>query len=394
MDYSFYDLDESGSIIVDDMIQVKDTPLGAGSKILEGFKPLFSAEAVTRLEEAGMKISKKAHTGEFSLDLVGEFSHYGKQEGKLLGFCAELVKEQNVKAGLGVDIFGSTRRAAALSKVDFLKPTYGTVSRYGILSTAASGETLGVYGKTVSDISDVMTIIAGHDEKDGTSLRDEKYDYSFDKEVKGMKIAFVKSLYKTCDDETKKLVSDKLEALKRLGADVKEIETDIFEKANTAWTILSTAEVCTNISRFDGVKYGYRTEKYRNIDELYVKSRTEGLNFLTKSVILYGSDVLSKNRYKDTYEKSLKVRRVIHDEFEKLMKEYDAIVIPTCSKSSYDSYDIKDAFMKVQKEGLFTSLPSLIGTPSLVSGGVQILGAHFDDSKLLSIAHSLEKEGC
>lgn len=390
---SFYELDKDGTIVVDDMIQIKDAPLGCGSKILEGFKPLFSAESVERLEKAGYKIKSKAQVGEFSLDLVGEFSNYEKMEGKLKGACAEEVKEKGIDAGLGVDVFGQTRRAAALSGIKFLKPTYGTVSRYGIVSTAASGECLGVYGKTSDKISDVMKVIAGHDDKDGTSIKEEvSYDTNID--VSKFKVCVIKNLLDLCDDDTKKKVSSFTEKLKSKGIEVEEISSDLFEKANAAWTILSSAEVCNNVSRFDGVKYGYRAEKYRNIDELYVKSRTEGLNFLTKSVILYGSDVLSKNRYKDTYEKSLKVRRVIFEEFEKLTKEYDAILLSACSKSSYESYDIKDAFMKVQSEGVFTSLPSLIGAPALVTDGIQLLGGNFTEGKLLSIAKTCGKEDC
>ena len=154
-----------------------------------------------------------------------------------------------------------------------------------------------------------------------------------------------------------------------------------------------TAETCNNISRYDGVKFGHRAEKYKDIDELYVNSRTEGFNFLTKAVILYGSDALSKNRYTDCFDKSLKVRRVIALKFEELTKEYDAVLTPVCSSTSYEKYDIKDAFMKVFEESVFTALPNLIGTPALSSCGVQLVGRHFGESTLLSLANCAEKEG-
>ena len=153
------------------------------------------------------------------------------------------------------------------------------------------------------------------------------------------------------------------------------------------------AETCNNVSRYDGVKYGHRAEQYRNIDDLYVNSRTEGFNFLTKAVILYGSDVLSKNRYKDCYDKSLKVRRVIAEKFEKFMESYDAILAPAVSKTSFESYDIKDAFSKVYEESVFTSLSNLIGVPALVSSGVQLIGKHFDEKTLLSLADCVERKG-
>ena len=171
MKYYSVELNNKGNVAVDDTILVKDALATAGSYILDGFKSLFSAEAVVRLENKGYTVSGKTHVGEFGLDLVGEFSYYAEKTTDLKGAAAELVKKGDVKAALGVDVNGATRRAAALSDVDFLKPTYGTVSRYGVISTAASGEQLGVYAKGVSDITDIMDVISGHDDKDGTSLK-------------------------------------------------------------------------------------------------------------------------------------------------------------------------------------------------------------------------------
>jgi aspartyl-tRNA(Asn)/glutamyl-tRNA(Gln) amidotransferase subunit A len=381
-----------GNIAVDDTILVKDMPAKCGSKILEGFKPLFSAQAVTRLENKGYKISGKTHVGEFGLDLVGEFSNYEKQDGTLKGAAASLVKEGSVKAALGVDQNGAPRRSAALSGIDFLKPTYGTVSRYGIISCAASGEQLGVYAPSAEGIKEIMEVISGHDEKDGTSLKNESYDYSI-KPVSGKKVCVVKELLDLTDDKTKEKIADFVEKLKKAGVLVEEISFDIFKTANIAWQILSTAETCNNISRYDGVKYGHRAENYKDIDELYVNSRTEGFNLLTKTVILYGSDVLSKNRYEDCYGKALKVRRVMAEKFAELMKAYDAVLTPACSKTAYKAYDISEAFETVFKESKFTALANLIGTPALVSGGVQLLGKQFDESVLLSLAGSAERVG-
>lgn len=384
---------DKGTIAVDDTLLVKDAFATAGSRILDGFKPLFSAEAVVRLEEKGYAVSGKAHTGEFGLDLVGEFSYYAPQAEKLEGAAATLVKNGDVKAALGVDMNGSTRRAAALSGVDFLKPTYGTVSRYGVISCAASGEQVGVYAPDAEGIKEIISVIAGHDDKDGTSLPEKEYKYSTDIEVSGKKVCIVKELLEKADDETKANVMKYADALKENGAQVEEISWDYFDLANTAWQILMCAETCNNVSRYDGVKYGHRTEQYRNIDELYVKSRTEGFNFLTKAVILYGSDVLSKNRYKDCYDKSLRVRRVVADATKEILEKYDAILAPVCSKTEFTAYDIKDAFTKVFEESVFTALPNLIGTPAIVSGGVQLMGKHFSESVLLSLANSVERKG-
>ncbi len=390
MKYYAVKLNDKGNVAVDDTLLVKGSATTAGSRILEGFEPLFSAEAVTRLEKSGYTVSGKTNVGEFGLDLVGEFSYYGENDKDLKGAAAELVREGGVKAALGVDMNGAPRRAAAISGVDFLKPTYGTVSRYGVISCAASGEQVGVYAQNAEGIKEIMDVIAGHDDKDGTSLFNDKYDYSIS-DVSGKRVLVVKELYDKADDETKKRISAYAENLRKKGVTVDEISVDFFDSANTAWQILMTAETCNNVSRYDGVKFGYRTAEYRNIDELYVKTRTEGFNFLTKAVILYGSDVLSKNRYKDCYQKSLKVRRVIAESFAKLMENYDAVLMPCTSKTSYESYDIHTAFAKVFDESVFTAVANLIGVPALVSGGVQMMGKHFSESTLLSLAASVEK---
>ena len=386
-------ISDKGNVAVDDTILVKGVQASAGSRILEGFKPLFSAEAVTRLEEKGYTVSGKTNVGEFGLDLVGEFSYYGDKEEDLKGAAPELIAKDEVRYALGVDMNGSPRRAAALSGVDFLKPTYGTVSRYGIISCAASGEQLGVYAKDVEGIKEIMEVVSGYDEKDGTCLKETSYDYSTTVAVAGKKVCIIKELLELADEQTKANVADYAKKLESQGVVVEEISCDIFNIANTAWQILMTAETCNNVSRYDGVKYGHRAANYKNIDELYVNTRTEGFNFLTKAVILYGSDVLSKNRYDDCYGKSLRVRRVISDKYAELMEKYDAVLTPVCSKTSYNAYDIKDAFKTVFDESVFTAVANLIGIPALVSGGVQLMGKAFGESVLLSLAGSIEREG-
>jgi len=393
MNYYSVKLSENGTIAVDDTILVKGAQTTAGSHILEGFEPLFSAEAVERLEKAGYVMAGKTHVGEFGLDLVGEFSYYAEKAETLKGAAAEAVKNGEVKAALGVDMNGATRRAAALSGVDFLKPTYGTVSRYGIVSCASSGEQMGVYAKDAKGVAEVMGVIAGHDEKDGTSLKTEKYAYVTDEDVKGKKVCVVKELLAKADEKTAAAVKAYAESLKAQGVEVEEISLDIFDTANTAWQILMTAETCNNVSRYDGVKFGHRAKEYNNIDELYVNSRTEGFNFLTKAVILYGSDVLSKNRYSDCYGKALKVRRVVAEKMAEVFEKYDAVLTPVCSKGEFASYDIENAFGKVFEESVFTAAASLIGTPALVTGGVQLMGKAFSESTLLSLAGSVERAG-
>ncbi len=374
------EINKNGNLAVDDNILVKDIPATAGSKMLENFVPLFSATAVEKLTAAGYTLSGKTAIGEFGLDLYGETSTND------ICAAALLVAEGEVKAALNVDLNGAPRRAAAIKGVTFIKPTYGTVSRYGIISCAASGEQIGVTAKDAATAAEVLSVIAGHDEKDGTSLKDVKnIDYNSEAPAKGMKIALVKELYNENLDAA-------VSAYKAAGAEVEEISLPEVFTAQTAWQILYSAETTNNLSRFDGVKYGHRTEKYKNIDELYVGSRTEAFGFLTKATILYGSDVLSKGRYEECYDKALKIRRKVVEALTELFAKYDALLMPAYSKAEFEGYPIEEAFEKVFDESRYTATASITGMPAVVSKGVQLVGDYFCDGKLLALAKALEKE--
>jgi len=391
--YYINEICSSGTVAVDDTLLVKDVPATAGSKMLENFKPLFSAEVVERLQNAGYGISGKTNVSEFGLGLVGETSYFSdKEDKKLLGAAAELVKDGKIKAALNVDLNGAPRRAAALSGVDFIKPTYGTVSRYGVIACACSGEQVGVTAKDAENAKEILSVIAGHDSKDGTSLPAEKYGYSLNEDVSSMKLCVITELYDKASDEVKAKLDAYVNALTAKGAKVEKVSLDAVFAAQTAWQILMSAETCNNLSRFDGVKFGYRTPEYKNIDELYVKSRSEAFSFLTKATIIYGSDVLSKDKYDNCYDKSMRIRRVVLTKVKELLSSYDAIITPVCSKNGYEAYNTEDAFMKVFEESLFTAVPSITGLPAMVSGSVQLIADSFRESTLLSIAHSVEKE--
>ena len=391
MGYFVNTINPSGKIAVDDTILIKGTPATAGSKMLENFTPIFSAEAVERLEKAGYEIAGKTNVGEFGLDLLGETSFFGatEEDGALAGAAASLVKKGEVTAALSVDLNGAPRRAAALAGVDFIKPTYGTVSRYGVIACACSGEQIGVTAPDADTAKEILAVIAGHDSKDGTSLPAEKYDYALT-DVKGMKIALVKELYALASDEVKAKLDKYAASLKALGATVEEVSLDIVKEAQTAWQILMSAETTNNLSRFDGVKYGHRTAEYKNIDELYVKSRTEGFGFLTKATIIYGSDVLSKSKYDACYDKSLRIRRVVTEKVKAVLASYDAILAPACSQAEYKAYDVLEGFEKVFEESVFTAISSITGLPAMATKGVQLIADSYKDSVLLSIAKSVE----
>lgn len=386
------EINAAGKIAADDTILVKGVPATAGSKMLENFKPLFSADAVERLEKAGYEISGKTNVGEFGLDLLGETSYFepATENGNLVGAAASLVAAGKVKAALNVDLNGAPRRAAAISGVDFIKPTYGTVSRYGVIACACSGEQIGVTAANADDVKEILTVIAGHDAKDGTSLPAEKYEYSTDEDVSAMKICIVKELYDAASADVKANVDAYAESLKKIGATVDTVSLDVVQQAKTAWQILMSAETTNNLSRFDGVKYGYRTPEYKNIDELYVKSRSEAMGFLTKATIIYGSDVLAKAKYEKCYDKSLRIRRIVCDKVREVLAKYDAILTPVCSQTSYKPYDALEAFSKVYEESLYTAIPSITGMPAMVTKGVQLISDSYKESVLLSIAKSVE----
>ncbi|MBO5066275.1 MAG: hypothetical protein J6D06_09205 [Clostridia bacterium] len=394
MKYYINEINKNGTIAVDDTILIKDIPATAGSKMLENFTPLFSAEVVERLEKEGYEISGKTNVGEFGLDLLGETTYFADAEdnGAIKNAAATLVSESKVKAAIGVDLNGAPRRAAAVSGVSFIKPTYGTVSRYGVIACACSGEQIGVTAADAQSVKDVLAVIAGHDDKDGTSLPDEKYEYSLTEDVSSMKLCVINELYDKASDEVKAKIDAYIKALEEKGATVERISLDLVFAAQTAWQILLSAETTNNLSRFDGVKYGYRTPQYKNIDELYVKSRTEAFGFLTKATIIYGSDVLAKGKYEACYDKSLRLRRVIIDKVKEVLSSYNAIITPPCSKLSFEKYDLSDAFKKVYDESLYTAIPSITGLPAMVNGGVQLIADSFKESTLLSIAHSVEKK--
>lgn len=384
---------ETGKIAVDDTILVKDYPATAGSKMLENFKPLFSAEAVVKLENAGYKISGKTNVGEFGLDLLGETSYFGKAEGKLEGAAASLVASGEVLAALNVDLNGAPRRAAAVSDVDFIKPTYGTVSRYGIIAAACSGEQIGVTAKSAETLKEILTVISGHDSKDGTSLPQQAYEYSTEETTEGVKVCLVKELYDAAAADVKAKIDSYKEKLASVGVTVDTVSLDVVNQAKTAWQILMSAETCNNLSRFDGVKYGYRTPEYKNIDELYVKSRSEAMGFLTKATILYGSAVLAKDKYDSCYDKSLRVRKIVCDSVKELLSKYNVILAPACSTLEFNSYDVLEAFDKVFEESVYTAIPSITGLPALVTQGVQLIADSHKENVLLSVANKIERVG-
>ena len=378
------------NIAVDDMMLTTDMPTSAGSKMLDGYMSLFEAEAVTKLKENGYTVYAKANTGEMGLDLLGETSFFGEctdENGNLANPLAQAVKSGDAMAGVALEVNGAYTRAAALAGLTFVKPTYGTVSRFGTIPAVCSGETVGVMAADAATAKEVLAAVKGHDDKDGTSLPQEKCLLGEAAPVK--KIAVAKSLVDAADADVKAMVEAVKEKAAAQGIEVAEVEAETLLLAKSAWNILMAAEVCNNVSKYDGVKYGYRSPNYTNIDELYTNSRTEAFGYLLKSTILYGSETLSEANYYKVYDKAQRIRRVISEYFTELFNEFDAVIAPCCSKAAYDAQGVKENPYTAYEESLFTAPAMITGLPVVSTKGVQLIGAPLSDATLLALAETL-----
>lgn len=384
------------AVVLDDMILTADLPTTAGSKMLDNYKSLFGASVIEKLTAASYAVAGKANVGELGIDLLGETSYFGAitdKNGNLSLASAELVKSGEVKAAIGLDVNGAQRRAAALSGLVYIKPTYGTVSRFGTIPAACSGETVGVMASTVADCKDVLASVVGHDDKDGTSLPEDKCALVKNGAANLKKVAIIKNLTADVDADTAAKIEAAKAALTSDGITVEEIDCDVLKYAQTAWGALMCAELCNNVSRYDGVKYGHRSENYTTIGELYTNSRTEAFGALLKTAILYGSETLSDDNYKPVYDKSLRIRRVISETLAKLLSDYDALILPACSKSAYTEADTTANKYLAFDEALYTAPASITGYPAAVAGGVQLIGAPFSENTLFMAAEIIVKEG-
>lgn len=390
------DTTSANAVVLDDLFLTKDIPTTGGSKMLDGYMSLFDAEVISRLKDAGYDIAGKANIGEFSVDMLGETSYFGacEKDGVLTYASSEILDEGNITAVLNLDVNGTPRRAAALSGKTFVKPTYGTVSRYGTIAVACSGETVGVMANSAADCGKVLSAIAGHDDKDGTSLSEAecakiKTGAEF---TKIKKIAVAKSVTDSADDAVKAKIAHFREVMSAQGVEFVEVDDTVLTLAKTAWNICMSAELCNNVSRFDGVKYGYRTKNYKTIGELYTNSRTEAFGELLKTTILFGSDTLSTENYMKVYDKALRIRRVVSEKFAEIFAQFDAVLLPACGKAAYTMDDVKANKYLSFDENLYTAPASLTGLPAVVTGGVQLVGKAFSEQALLDAAAAFEKE--
>lgn len=376
------------AVVFDDMFLTVDMPTTAGSKMLEGYKSLFEAEVLTRLKAAGYAVAGKTKVGEFGADLLGETCYFGAEyENETLQYPAALaVNSGDAKAAVVLDVNGAPRRGAAQAGLVALKPTYGRVSRFGTIPVACSGETVSVIAKNAADCREVFAAMAGHDSKDGTALPEAMVEAGKAAITKKNKVVVVTSMLKDADEAVQGKIAAVTDEFTKNGMEVVTVDADTVAYAGAAWNILMSAELCNNVSRYDGVKYGYRTKNYTNIDELYTNSRTEAFGDFLKSAILFGSETLSTENYKKVYDKALRVRRVISETMNALLADCDALVMPAASKMAYGKAMVENDKYLPYKENFFTAPASITGLPVVVAGGVQLVGKAFSEDVLLDLA--------
>lgn len=396
---------------LDDLILTQDMATSAGSKMLAGFRSLFAARVDERLRAAGCHVAGKVNVGEFGFDFLGETSHFGPvvdAGGQLSSATAQLLASNALDAVVGLDVNGAQARAAALAGQIHLKPTYGCVSRFGTVAVACSGETVDVTARTPEDAQRVLDVLAGHDNADGTSLPEEECarvtsggaaeaaasGEAFAAPITHVKVA--RGLVNTADADTQQLMEATVGALQAQGITVSDTtaQTDeLLSIGNFAWNILMCAELCNNVNRYEGMKYGYTVEKCQTIDELYTKSRTEAFGSLTKTAILYGSEVLATDNYDRCYDKALRIRRLILQALEEELAGdaagQTAILLPACAKRAYSLADVEANPYLAFEENRFTAPAAIGGLPAAVASGVQLLGRAFSDAALLRMAGTI-----
>lgn len=395
----------------DNMVSIGD-PSSSASKILEGYEGIYDATVVKKLKEADAIIIGKTNMDEFAMGSTSMTSAYEKKAknpwdlervpGGSSGGAAASIAAKQCYISLGSDTGGSIRQPAAFCGVVGLKPTYGRVSRYGLMAFGSSLDQIGPFTKTVKDAALALNVISGMDEYDSTVSEREVPNYleALTGDIKGMKIGVPKEYFiDGMNEEVKRVVLESLEVLKELGAEIKEISLPHTKYAAATYYVIAPAEASSNLARFDGVRYGYRTLDPKNIDELYIKSRSEGFGDEVKRRIMIGTYVLSAGYFDAYFKKAQKVRRLIKEDFDKAFKEVDVIFAPATPGTAFKMTDKKTP-VEMYLEDVFTIPANLAGIPGLsvpagkVNGlpvGVQFLGKSFGEKEILRVGDAFEK---
>lgn len=383
------------------------------SKILGNFVPTFSSEAVLNLEKAGAVIIGKTNMDEFAMGSTTETSAFGETKnpwnekhvpgGSSGGSAAAVAADESFFA-LGSDTGGSIRQPASFCGVVGMKPTYGTVSRYGLIAYGSSLDQIGPLTKNVEDCATVMEVIASHDLKDSTSVKREDTDFTsaLVEDVKGMKIGIPRDYFgEGLDSEVKEAVLAAAKALEEKGAIVEEFDLSLVEYAIPAYYTIASAEASSNLERFDGVKYGYRTEDYEGLHNMYKKTRSEGFGAEVKRRIMLGSFVLSSGYYDAYYLKALRTKALIKKAFDEAFAKYDVILGPVAPTTAPELGKSLSDPLKMYLGDIYTISVNLAGLPGIsvpcgvdkkgLPIGLQLIGDCFQEKKLIQTAYTYEK---
>lgn len=383
------------------------------SKILYNFKPTFTAEAVVQLQKAGAVIVGKTNMDEFAMGSTTETSYFGvtknpwdleRVPGGSSGGSAASVSAEEVPYALGSDTGGSIRQPAAFCGVTGIKPTYGRVSRYGLIAYGSSLDQIGPLAKNVTDCATVLEVISTHDKKDSTSVnrKDTDFTSALVDDVAGMKIGIPRDYFGAgIDSEVKEQVLAAAKTLEEKGAIVEEFDLSLVEYAIPAYYIIASAEASSNLERFDGVKYGYRTESYTDLHNMYKKTRSEGFGAEVKRRIMLGSFVLSSGYYDAYYIKALRTKALIKQAFDKAFEAYDVILGPVAPTTALKLGESLSDPLKMYLGDIYTVSVNLAGLPgiSLPCGydsnglpvGLQLLAKPFDEKSMIRAAYAFEQ---
>ena len=398
---------------IKDNICTKGVKTTCASKMLENFVSPYDATVMNKINDEGMIMIGKLNMDEFAMGSSTEHSYFKKTKnpwnlnkvpGGSSGGAAAAVAAGMVPWALGSDTGGSIRQPASYCGIVGLKPTYGLVSRFGLVAFASSLDQIGTLTKDVKDASLLLNVIAGHDKKDTTSAIKEKKDYTqaLKNDVKGLKIGVPKEYFgEGIDEEVRQSIKHAIEKYRELGAIVEECSLNVAEYALATYYIIACAEASSNLGRFDGIRYGYRTKNYENLRDIYRNSRSEGFGSEVKRRIILGTYVLSSGYYDAYYKKAQQVRTLVRNEYAKNFEKYDCLLTPIAPNVAFDIGSKVNNPLEMYLADLCTVPVNIAGLPgiSIPCGlnsegmpiGFQLIGKPFDEETILNVAYTYEQ---
>ncbi len=400
-------------VAVKDNLCLQGMRTTAGSKMLENFMPPYTAEAVFKLQEADALILGKTNMDEFAMGNTTETSYFGSTKnpwnevhvpGGSSGGSAAAVAAKEACMALGTDTGGSVRQPASYCGVVGIKPTYGCVSRYGLIAYASSMDQIGSLAGNVTDAARLLEVISGYDKKDATCIKRAEYDFTcgLGEDISGMRIGIPSDYMKdNLQPEVKRKIEHAAAMLENLGAAVEEFEIGLLRFAPPAYYVIAGAEASSNLARYDGVKYGFRASEYENLSGMHENSRMEGLGEEVRRRIRMGEFALSHGFYEDYYLQALKLRRMMKQSFEQAFQKYDVILGPVAPTTAPKLGAIGKKVVESYWNDIYTVAANLAGLPamSLPFGadqqglpiGIQLIADCFEERKMLQIAYALEQ---